>query len=272
MINHMPKTCKATIEIRGSGKPVVAVIGSMHGDEPVGARVISALKRRPVVCGTLVTIVGNPAALKKEKRYLDEDLNRCFPGKKSGSREAVLAHEIMHVIRSADYCIDIHSTTTNTTRALIVKRKTAGVKKLIALTDPDHVVIMPKGVGEGSLINHHNAAVSLEYGRHHASATYAHSLRATLSALERLGMIRKKPRVWKTRTPNHFRVYGTEPKPKGLVMAKGILNLRLVEKGDLLGTVRGKKIFASESFYPFLFGPKAYPDIMGFKAKKTKGF
>ena len=262
---------KPLIKEYGKGSPRVVVVGSLHGDEPVGARIIKAIEKHPLYKGTLITIVGNPVALQKGVRYIAQDLNRCFPGKKTGSHEEKLAHQIEKIIRHADYCIDIHSTSTNTRRAAIIKKKNVFVKKLLSLCVPEHVVIMPKGVGDGSLINFCKAGVSLEYGKHQSRQTYTESLRDTLLVLENLGMIQKTrltKKPWKI--SKYYSVYGTEPKPESFIMRKSILNFELIKKGDVLGKVSEKEIFAKESFYPVLFGGRSYKEIMGFKAKRLE--
>jgi predicted deacylase len=268
----MPKSAQPLIRTYGTGRPVVAVIGSLHGEEPVGKKVINALRAHRIKKGTLITVIGNPQALQKKTRYIETDLNRCFPGKKNGTHEEQLAHQLLPLVRKADYCIDIHSTSTNTQYAAIIKKKSAGILKLLSLFRPEHAVLMPKGVGDGSLINFCRTGVSLEYGKHTSRETYRRSLEDVLIILSKLGVVSLPAKKAVTRRTEFFLVYGTEPRPKGFRMKPSLRNFSLVRKGDVLGTLRAKKVFAHEDFYPVLFGPKSYKDIMGFKAKKLKKF
>jgi len=265
----MSKIDKPTIIIRGEGSPKIAIVGSIHGDEPVGSNIITALKKYKIKKGEVRMIIGNQNALKKKKRYIIEDLNRCFPGDKKGKGEKVLAYNILKEIQDVDYCIDIHSTTTNTHRAIIIKRKTRGVKKLISLFNPEHVVGMPRGAGDGALINYCKAGISFEYGKHNSRSTYTESLRDILVILRGLGILEeKKQRGEIIRKTTYYSIYGTEQRPESFVMRNTIVNFKRIVRGDVLGRVGGKKILAQDSFYPVLFGPKSYKDIMGFKAKK----
>uniref|UniRef100_UPI000ABCAF2C succinylglutamate desuccinylase/aspartoacylase domain-containing protein n=1 Tax=Haloferax profundi TaxID=1544718 RepID=UPI000ABCAF2C len=65
----------------GDGTPEVSVVGSIHGDEPCGARAIERfVAEDPDVERPVKLIVANEEALDADVRYLDEDLNRAFPG------------------------------------------------------------------------------------------------------------------------------------------------------------------------------------------------
>lgn len=94
----------------------IAVVGGTHGNEPVGREVVEILKeedrdfRNEYEC-----FVGNPKAFDEKKRYVDCDLNRAF-GKKGVRRgyEKTRAEKLEQEIRgNFDFCIDLHTTTSN---------------------------------------------------------------------------------------------------------------------------------------------------------------
>jgi hypothetical protein len=59
--------------------PTVFVVGAIHGNEPAGLSVCSALARGLTLArGRLVGLLGNAAARDADRRFLDEDLNRTF--------------------------------------------------------------------------------------------------------------------------------------------------------------------------------------------------
>ena len=125
---------------------------------------------------------------------------------------------------------------------------------------------MPKDYGNGSLINFCNG-ISIEYGKHSSAETFEKSLTDITSLMAHLGMIDDYPckRIYKT---EFYEVYATEPKPEGFKLDSHIKNFEYVPKGKVLGSINKGNIFAKESFYPVLFGEKAYKDIIGFKAIK----
>lgn len=67
----------------GEPGPLVLAVGGIHGNEPSGPRAIRTViekleRQRPAISGSVVGLAGNLQALEKKRRYIDEDLNRCF--------------------------------------------------------------------------------------------------------------------------------------------------------------------------------------------------
>lgn len=63
--------------------PLLFVTGGIHGNEPSGVRALKRVfkeleKTSPEINGTIIGVLGNQAALAKDKRYIDEDLNRTW--------------------------------------------------------------------------------------------------------------------------------------------------------------------------------------------------
>lgn len=108
-----------------SGKnhgPTVVVMGAIHGNEKMGAKIIKHFKKllpKEEIFGEIYLIIGNPKALQKNVRFIDCDLNRLFGDdfkKLSMKQEASLAIdeqralELAPILAKADYLLDIHST------------------------------------------------------------------------------------------------------------------------------------------------------------------
>jgi predicted deacylase len=96
--------------------PVLCVTSAVHGDELNGIEVIRQLVpllSPQTLCGTLVAIpIVNVPAFLTQSRYLPDrrDLNRSFPGSRSGSQASRIAHTLMdQVIKHCTHLIDIHS-------------------------------------------------------------------------------------------------------------------------------------------------------------------
>jgi len=100
---------------RESG-PTVFVSAALHGDEIIGVEIIRRLLRMPALAalrGTLLAVpIVNTLAFLHQSRYLPDrrDLNRSFPGSKSGSLAARLANLFLkEIVDRSDYGIDLHT-------------------------------------------------------------------------------------------------------------------------------------------------------------------
>ena len=105
-----------------------------HGHETVGIAVAKEIQKLELKKGELVVHIANELAYAKKRRFIDQDLNRSFPGKKDGNHEEKLAAKILPLVRSADLVIDIHSTRSDLKDALIVtklNKKTRGYVEVI---------------------------------------------------------------------------------------------------------------------------------------------
>lgn len=97
--------------------PTVLLSAGMHGEETNGIETLRQLIKREDICnplkGTIIVIpVFNVVSFIFNQRYLPDgrDLNRCFPGSKSGSLGSRLAYDIMHtVLPVIDFGIDFHT-------------------------------------------------------------------------------------------------------------------------------------------------------------------
>ena len=99
------------VETLGDGDPEVAIVGGIHGDEPCGPAALEALLSADLdVERPVKLIVANERALARGVRYVDEDLNRAFPGDPDAdTHEGRLAHELLAEIRGCEI-LSLHST------------------------------------------------------------------------------------------------------------------------------------------------------------------
>lgn len=124
----------------------VAVIGGTHGNELIGAHLVTHVFPAQPLGQEHVQVelvLANPKALKQGMRYVEEDLNRCFAlddllNKVGGNYERTRAREINHQLggkreirgsirewkkqapaHACEYMIDLHSSTSNMGISLI---------------------------------------------------------------------------------------------------------------------------------------------------------
>ena len=96
--------------------PTVLFTAGIHGDEVNGVEIVRQLvskginkpKIGTIICIPIINIFG---FLQKLREFPDgRDLNRSFPGSKSGSLASRVAYELMtQIIPHVDYCLDFHT-------------------------------------------------------------------------------------------------------------------------------------------------------------------
>lgn len=96
--------------------PILFVTSTIHGDELNGIEVIRRIRQsiNPAdLRGTLVLVaIANPVSFLLQQRGLPDgrDLNRCFPGRRTGSIGSAIAHELYRkVIGRCTAGIDLHT-------------------------------------------------------------------------------------------------------------------------------------------------------------------
>ncbi len=229
----------------------VAVVCCMHGNEIYGLEVV---KRLPA---SIPFFIANKEALSENRRYLDVDLNRCFPGSENGNREERIAHNLKLRLKDFDYVIDLHSTSndcpifgivTNVNKEKIEFAKRLGLKKL---------VIIGRGFGNGAaLIDHVKCGISLEVGSHLRRENVDEAYKLIMNFLE-----------GKNRSEG-LEIY--EVTNKVMKTAKRVLidNFEDVKKGQLISSDENNKQYASEDFTAVLVNEEAYGDVLCLVAER----
>lgn len=136
------------------------IVGCLHGDENLGKQVIKTSKIKEVDY-----LIANSEALEQKKRFIDVDMNRCFPGKKKGNYEERQAYNLNTTIKSYDLVVDIHSTKSDIKELIIVSSLSKKIRNLLKYISIKNIVLMPKKMCKGSLIAHCSQGISLEYKR-----------------------------------------------------------------------------------------------------------
>ena len=96
--------------------PIVLFTAAIHGDEVNGVEIVRQLIAKGInkpKCGTIICMpVINVFGFINLKREFPDgrDLNRVFPGTKSGSLASRVAHKLIHeIVPHVDYIMDFHT-------------------------------------------------------------------------------------------------------------------------------------------------------------------
>ena len=116
-----------TKKSKNPGKNVVILAG-VHGNEICGVNVFDKLiPKIKIIRGKLTFIYANLEAIKKNKRFIEKNLNRCFlinqSQEISKSLEGKTARKIMPYLREADAMLDIHASNTRDSSPFLICEK-----------------------------------------------------------------------------------------------------------------------------------------------------
>ncbi|BCE01969.1 aspartoacylase [Marinicellulosiphila megalodicopiae] len=123
----------------------VTIVGGTHGNELSGIYVVKYLQSQPQILEKydldIQFLLANEQAIKKNVRYVDQDLNRQFSlellSQSIQNIEANRARQINQLIgtqakQQTDFIIDLHTTTTNMGLTLVINQDSVFHRKLVA--------------------------------------------------------------------------------------------------------------------------------------------
>lgn len=143
-------------------KKDILLIASTHGNEKIGLEVIEKLKNKKLD-KYFDYIIANPKANKQNKRFLEKDLNRSYPGNQySKYYEERLAYDNFKIAKKYKYIIDIHEAEKGINDFIIIARDSLGDKFPYEKINLKNILLWsdPKGPLCGELEN----AIELEFG------------------------------------------------------------------------------------------------------------
>ena len=259
----------------GTGTPEVAVVAAIHGDEPCGVRAVERLCRdvdpadlsRPVKL-----VVTNEEALTAETRFVDEDLNRTFPGSPDAdTHEGRLAHDLAREVQGCTV-LALHSTQSYAEPFALVDTVSA-VARSVAPRLPVAALIETGTHTNGRLIEHaHTVEVECGLQGTTKAADNAYWLtRAFLAATNVLAPPTvESPLVAGTgdEVPV-FRLDDRIPKPDGERYEVHVDNFERVEAGEPFASVGEETLTAEETFYPVLLSAYGYENQFGYAADRV---
>jgi len=231
----------------------IAIVACVHGNEPYGLEVG---KNLPSSCSFFIA---NEKALRENKRFIDTDLNRCFPGKIDGNHEEYLAYQLTKNLKSFDYVIDLHSTPQNCEMFGILTKPNKEKMRLAKLLGLKRIVIMTQEYASGkALIDVVECGISLEIGPHQSNEISKQALAAINNLTE------------KREVENQvFEIYEVFCIIRGKISNVCMNNFQEVKKGQSIAVQEdGSQQKATFDFVPVLVGKKAYSDVICLACKK----
>lgn len=235
------KILKNTIEPRHK----VTLVCCVHGNEVFGSDVFDYFADRLDEFTGLSIILANEKALKENRRFIDSDLNRVFPGNPHGDYENSLASNLLRVIDPSSYVIDIHTTTSPLDFTPIITNYNKGTRQILNQCSSKEIVLMENG--SKSLIGQFKSGVSLEYGEGYVKNN---SVILSIDKMVKLLITGK----------------GVQSRPRKLFRCSSVLpkDFDLPPKSENFKEIEGTNIL------PFLIFEKYYTEYAGFSLQPAK--
>jgi len=201
----------------------IQYVTSLHGNEfiPTLALASQGIKQH----------VGNPRAIKENKRWIDSDLNAAF-GKESTDYETTRAPELLKEIPEESTVIDFHTYAPNDSNkandAFVILVDPSMLPVALA-TGIKHIVYMRHSIKKKNALIHHRNGISIETGSHGSPGAFDTTL-AVVQNITSDSNLTVHDAVL-------LEVYGTTDKP---------------------GNYINFEFFKEDAFYPVLAGENSY--------------
>lgn len=254
------------VEQLGDGTPEVAIVGGIHGDEPCGLRAVEALvAESPPVERPVKLVVANEEALALGRRYVDEDLNRAFPGAPDGdTHESRLAHDLLGEIRECTV-VSLHSTQSYAAPFALVDEVDALTRTICPRLSIEAVVEAAR-FSTGRLIDY-PGVLELECGLQGSERAAENAVSLAREFLVATGVLPGDEGQMVTREVPVYRLSRQVQKPLGSEYSVFVSNFERVDAGEVYAATDEDELVAEEPFYPVLMSPFGYERVFGYAAQ-----
>jgi predicted deacylase len=254
------------VEQLGEGEPELAIVGGIHGDEPCGPRAIEALLREdPPVERPVKLVVANEKALSRNLRYVDEDLNRAFPGDPNAeTHERRLAHALWHELRGLTV-FSMHSTQSYARPFALCNTLDALARAVVPYLSVD-ALVETGSFSEGRLIEQPDV-IEVECGMQGSDEAAENGYTLCREFLASMGALPGEPHG-NGEVPV-FELGPAVPKVGGERFEVFVENFERVDAGQRFAAADGEPLEADEPFYPILMSAYGYEDVFGYTGKLT---
>jgi succinylglutamate desuccinylase len=255
-----------SVSVLGPGEPDLAVVGGIHGDEPCGIRAVRhVLDTQPELERAVKLVVANPPASVTQRRYLDVDMNRIFPGDPdSDDRERRLAARLGEAVDDC-HVLSIHSTHSSSVPLAFVSGDQPHAQRLASRLPVRYVVNQEPAI-EGAFTST-GSVVSVEAGRQTTEEATENAAKLVRAFLRETGAL---PDEAETTDSQYYSLTDTVEKPADEESYDLLVeNFQQVEPGTTYARGDDRKLVAERAFYPILMSETGYEDRFGHMGEKV---
>jgi hypothetical protein len=266
---HVTFQCVQVYQL-GSGTPKVAVVGGIHGDEPCGPRGIDrVLADDPDVDRPVKFVVANEAAAEQDTRYVDEDLNRAYPGDPDAdTHEGRLAAALRRELEGCT-TLSLHSTQSYA-EPFAITETVDEIAQSVVPRLPVEYLVESAAFSQGRFIEQaHTVEAECGLQKSEEAAENAYWLiRAFLAATNVMPEPTTEDRIHSrgTHEVSVFRLREEIGKPPAESYEILAHNFQRVGAGEPFAVADGEEFLADEEFYPVLMSAHGYSEVFGYAA------
>jgi predicted deacylase len=259
------------IEYLGGDDPDIAVVGGIHGDEPCGPEAIERLlAMEPDVERPVALVIANERALAVEKRYVDEDLNRAFPGRKDATtHESRLAARL---VKEIGHCrtLSLHSTQSYEGIFGLVNDVSPYAREVCPRLSVDAVVDVGP-YDEGRLFQSIPTTIEIECGYQGSQQAADNAFQVAREFLGATGVLPSE-RLAPQTDLELFRLRRPIEKADAKSYQVYASNFERVIEGEPFAAADETEMVAEGPFYPVLLSPYGYEELFGYAAERVGTF
>lgn len=252
------------VQTYGVGTPEIAVVAGLHGNEPCGKTAIErVLAEKPVFDRPVRFAIANERAIAAKVRFIDEDLNRAFPGTSDGmTHESRVAAKLLPKLRDCAV-LDLHSTRSHPDPFALLSRLNDRTRRLVQATGVGRVVDI--SYVAGGLIDYVDG-VAVECGYRGTERAERNAERIVRNFLGETGVVDTLSHTGK---PELYRIFDAV---EGIGYEFVGENFVRVEEGEVFARTEGDEateLRADRPFYPVLMSTDGYDGMVGFRAERV---
>lgn len=251
------------VETLGDGEPEVAIVGGIHGDEPCGPAAVEALLDVDLeVDRPVKLIVVNELACEQGVRYVDEDLNRAFPGAPDAeTHEGRLAHDLLAETRGCEV-LSLHSTQSYGEPFALVDELDGHARSLCPYLSVE-AVVETAGYSGGRLIDYPNV-IEVECGIQGSDAAAENAKTLSQEFLVATGALSDERGLPRNHPIPVFQLTQRISKPTDAEYEVFVENFTRVSEGERFAAIDGEPVYADRPFYPVLLSAYGYQTDFGY--------
>lgn len=250
----------------GEGRPEVAVVGGVHGDEPCGEAAVERLVADdPEVDRPVKLIVANELAAERGVRFVDADLNRTFDEQDGDDHEHCLSRALATEVGGLT-TLSLHSTQSYADPFAIVNGLDGTAGEVVTRLPVDAAVDVANDL-DGRLFElEATPLLEVECGLQGSPGAADSAERIARAFLGATGVL---PPSSEPRSVPVYRMGDPVVKPPAERYEVHAENFRLVERGEAFAGADDDQFVADKNFYPVLFSAEGYDDIFGYVGERA---